>query len=198
MSQTIITAGDANSGLIQSAGNDGTLVLQTGPAGGKVSAASLDATGQVTLLKTPSISTAQSMVRLNTANGTGSTNTAIRRFTNVVTNQGSDITYTDSSTAGASFTINTSGVYALTYSDEFSTTVDMGLSLNSSQLTTTIKNITAADRLASITTGGANFDGSVTWAGYLAAGSVVRAHTSASTTTGTTPAVANFTITRIA
>ena len=40
----------------------------------------------------------KSMVRLNTANGYGSTNVCIRRFTNVVTNQGSDITYVDSAT----------------------------------------------------------------------------------------------------
>jgi len=50
MTATTITAGDANSGLIQSAGNDGTLVLQTGPAGGKVSAVSLDASGNAAIL----------------------------------------------------------------------------------------------------------------------------------------------------
>ena len=37
-----------------------------------------------------------SMVRLNTSNGYGSTNVKIRRFTNIITTQGSDITYVDS------------------------------------------------------------------------------------------------------
>jgi len=49
MSQTIITAGDASSGLVQAAGNDGTLVLQSGAAGAKVNAVSLDATGKMSL-----------------------------------------------------------------------------------------------------------------------------------------------------
>jgi hypothetical protein len=47
MTQTIITAGDASAGLAQSAGNDGTLVLQTGPAGGKVNALIADVAGKV-------------------------------------------------------------------------------------------------------------------------------------------------------
>lgn len=46
-------------------------------------------------------------------NGQGSTNTEIFRFTNIETNVGGDITYADSATLGASFTINTAGVYAL-------------------------------------------------------------------------------------
>jgi len=140
----------------------------------------------------------RSMVRLNTANGSGSTNTAIRRFANTVTNVGTDITYADSASLGASFTINALGVYAITYSDEFSTTIDMGLSLNSTQLTTSIKSIAVADRLASITSAGTNFDGSVSWAGFLPAGSVIRPHTSISPTTGASPALANFTVIRIA
>jgi len=48
MTQTIITAGDASTGLVTAAGNDGTLVLQSGPAGGKVNALSIDAGGNVT------------------------------------------------------------------------------------------------------------------------------------------------------
>jgi hypothetical protein len=47
MTQTIITAGDATNGLVQAAGNDGTLVIQTGPNGAKVNALSIDAAGNV-------------------------------------------------------------------------------------------------------------------------------------------------------
>ena len=49
MTQSIITAGDASAGLVTSAGNDGTLVLQSGPAGGKINAVAIDATGKVAL-----------------------------------------------------------------------------------------------------------------------------------------------------
>lgn len=53
-------------------------------------------------------------------NGYGSTNTAIRRFTNQTT-VGSDITYADSATLGATWTINTAGNYAMVYTDRLTT-----------------------------------------------------------------------------
>jgi hypothetical protein len=51
MSQTILTAGDLTNGLVSAAGNDGTLVLQSGLAGAKVNAISLAADGTPTFLK---------------------------------------------------------------------------------------------------------------------------------------------------
>lgn len=136
-----------------------------------------------------------SMVRLNTANGYGSTNTAIRRFLTTVTNQGTDITYADSATLGGTFTINTNGVYAISYSDNFSVSSTMGISLNSSQLTTSILTITVADILNMTQNSAANLISAVSWNGYLKAGDVVRAH-DAATTTGIYPTI--FTITRVA
>jgi len=138
-----------------------------------------------------------SMVRLHTANGYGSTNTRIRRFTTTVTNTGSDITYADSAANGASFTINTSGIYSISYSDSFTVTGCLGISLNSSQLTTNVISITTADILdiTSNNYGAGNWPDSAHWTGYLAATSVVRAHTDAGTSGG--PA-AQFTIVRIA
>lgn len=122
----------------------------------------------------------QSMVRVNTANGYGSTNTAIRRFSTVVTNQGSDITYADSATLGASFTINTSGVYAISYSDSFGAAANWaGISKNSSQLTTAINLINAADALAVAYSSGSGVGVNVSATVYLAAGDVIRAHTGA-------------------
>jgi hypothetical protein len=47
MTQSIITAGDASNGMAYSGGIDGTLVLQSGPAGSKVNAISADASGKV-------------------------------------------------------------------------------------------------------------------------------------------------------
>lgn len=139
--------------------------------------------------------TTRSMVRLHSLNGYGSTNNKIRRFTTVVTNQGSDITYADSATLGASFTINRAGVYAISYSDNFSSAAEMGLSLNSAQLTTSFAFITDADRLAIATTAGTAFTALAAWVGYLPSGSVIRAHT-----TGLDASVGNlgnFTITRV-
>lgn len=138
----------------------------------------------------------KSMVRLHTANGNGSTNTAFRRFTTVVVNQGTDITYADSATLGASFTINANGVYAISYTDNFGNANEMGLSLNSAQGTTSITVITAANRLKNATTGGASFGESADWCGYLVAGDVVRAHTAASPAAGTNDR-SNFTIVRV-
>ena len=95
---------------LTAASADGTMKLARGNAGATTQdLITVAADGNVQLTKTAS----QSMVRLNTSNGYGSTNTVIKRYTNVVTNQGVDITYADSATLGASFTINTAGVYAI-------------------------------------------------------------------------------------
>lgn len=118
----------------------------------------------------------QSMVRLHTANGSGSTNTAIRRFTTTVTSQGTDVTYADSATLGATFTINTNGVYAISYTDAFVGSSRLGLSLNSTQLSTAIVNITTADKLCAELTPAANNEATISWTGYLASGAVVRPH----------------------
>jgi len=56
-------------------------------------------------------------VQVKTANGHGSTDTAIRRFSTVVNNTGGAITYADSATLGATFTINEDGIYWVHYLD---------------------------------------------------------------------------------
>lgn len=136
-----------------------------------------------------------SMVRLHTGNGYGSTNTVIPRFTTAVTNTGNAITYTDSATDGASFTINEDGIYYIAYSLADSTQAYGGISLNSSQLTTSITGITAADRLAVSRQVGVGDNGFVSWSGLLSKGDVVRPH-NASTGTNTSATI-NFTIAKI-
>jgi hypothetical protein len=88
----------------------------------------------------------QGQVRLNGGNGYGSTNTCIRRFTTAEVNTGTAITYADSATNGATFTINSDGLYAISYADG-PTADNIGISLSSNQLTTSISTITAAHRL---------------------------------------------------
>jgi len=53
MTQSIITSGDASNSLTLTNGTDGTLVLQSGPAGSKVNGVAIDALGNPTLLKAP-------------------------------------------------------------------------------------------------------------------------------------------------
>lgn len=142
----------------------------------------------------------QSMVRVNTtvstAAGYGTTNTAIPRFTTIVTSQGSDITYADSAANGASFTINTNGVYAISFTDVFSSAgSDLGISLNSTQLTTGIFSISAADRLIGTTTTAASVAGDCSVTVYLAAGSVIRPHTNGAVQQASS--APSFTITRV-
>lgn len=140
----------------------------------------------------------QNMVRLNTANGYGSTNTKIRRFTNTVTNTGSDITYADSATNGASFTINTSGVYAISHTDQFTTGGGhAGISINSNQLTTNIVSITASHIGATGYIANANETVCASVTLYLTAGDVVRCHTNGEAA-GTLTNATQFCITRVA
>lgn len=113
-------------------------------------------------------------------NGHGSTNTRIRRFSTVVRNVGSAITYIDSATNGSSFIINQTGMYSMTYADYNSTgLVIIGISLNSTQLSTNIESINNINRLtgtanSSPTTGGGV---SHTVIKRLVPGDVIRPHT---------------------
>jgi len=198
MTTTTLSASTTTTGVNIASGDDGTLTLKTGAtAGAQVNALSFAADGTPTFLKVPANTAVQSMVRVNTANGYGSTNTKIRRFTNTVTNQGTDITYADSATLGATFTINTNGVYAISYNDQFGASTWLGLTLNSTQLTTNLLSVTTADILAAVAATSLNSAVFVGVTVYLAAGAVVRAHTQGDGT-GTNPNICQFTITRVA
>lgn len=117
--------------------------------------------------------------RVNTPNGHGSTNNKIRRFTNVNLST-SDITYADSSTNGGSWTINTAGLYIVTYVDRTVTALTdrFGVSVNGSALTTDIASITYAQGYRAMSGAtSTNEYSSVTVPLYLAVNDVVRAQT---------------------
>lgn len=143
-----------------------------------------------------------SMVRVNTANGWGSGN-YIRRFANFTNGvngavvQGSDITVADS-TAGTTFTVNSNGVYAITYTERYAAASVFGLSLNTASPAIAVTQIPTSERLVCADTAGANYENSTSWTGYLAAGSVIRAHDTSGLSEGTVLAVVNLTIVRIA
>ena len=136
-------------------------------------------------------------VCVDTGNGHGSTNTRIRRFTNTRKNVGAAITYADSSTLGASFTINQDGVYGITYTDlRTGGATNFGISVNSSALTTNVQSLTYATGLRHMTTTAeSGFRSAVSVQLTLSAGDVVRPHTdnNADGTDGTVM----FTITKV-
>ena len=179
---------------------DGTCKLSRGNAGATTQDIfTVDTAGKtVNVQGFPDISPSAlpSMVRLNTANGYGTTNTKIRRFTNIVTNQGTDITYTDSATLGGSFTINKAGVYAVSYCDVFTSAEYLGLTLNTTGPALGISSISALEIL-SVGTTALTYPAVSQFTGHLVAGSVLRAHTQG-TAAGGVLALCQFTITRVA
>lgn len=137
-----------------------------------------------------------SMIRLAGANGYGSTNTLIRRYSSVVSNTGSDITLNQSATLGDSFTINTAGMYAIVATDSFNTSANFGIS-NTASVATPILNLSTSDRLGAVGTPGADYVCQATFTGYLPAGAVIRTHTQLSFGASTNLQYSAFVIARI-
>lgn len=115
---------------------------------------------------------------VTTGNGHGSTNTRIRRFTTTLSSSGTAISYADSATLGASFTINAPGIYAITYSDNYGSSIQPhGVSVNSAQLTTDVTGVTAANLLGLTYCIAAGISAVLPIVALLAAGDVLRPHT---------------------
>lgn len=182
-SVTYLTFGIRGSGSgALSAKANGSSILSTGATASfvvsiPITGLSATTTTAIPLTQAGIITNPDSTIRVDTANGFGSTNTKIRRFTNVRQAVGSDITFSDSATLGSYFTVNSAGTYSFSYSENFSAAAAMGLSLNSTQLTTDVTTITDTDRLAIETSDTAGRSISCSWSGYLNAGDVIRAHT---------------------
>ena len=78
----------------------------------------------------------------HTGNGFGSTNTKHRRYTTAKTNTGTAVTYADSATLGATYTINEAGLYEMVMCDRNATASRdcyFGIAVNSSSGTTNIQ-----------------------------------------------------------
>jgi len=124
-------------------------------------------TGTSTFPILPVITT-YSTVRLSTTNGKGSTNTLVYRWTTVLANTGSDVTYTDSATLGGYFTINTAGMYAISLTVDANTNgAVFGISLNDTTGS-------AAGYLASALSTSANYPNTMATTVVLAVGDVIR------------------------
>lgn len=119
-----------------------------------------------------------SEVWVYTANGHGSIDNKIKRWTTVGKNVGNAITYADSATLGGTFTINVKGIYSISYAEAFDGVGNLGVSLNSTQRTTNISSITAADRLIALNTTAADRGQCVAFNTELDVNDVIRGHTS--------------------
>ena len=118
---------------------------------------------------------------MNGTPGVGSTNTRIRRFLTVNTNtgEGVDWTFAQSATLGDSVTILRSGVYSVYYTENQQVANGyFGISINSTQLSTSIALINTAHIFSLMMTSGANYSViSQSRTAYIASSSVLRAHT---------------------
>lgn len=113
----------------------------------------------------------------DTANGYGSTNTAIRKYTNL-SQSGPDLTAANSSTLGASVTINKNGIYAISYEESDSAgNGNFGISINSTQLTTSVDSANGVRVRQFLVNGMSQLQ---TYIAVLNQGDVVRPHTDAS------------------
>jgi hypothetical protein len=139
----------------------------------------------------------RSEITVDSGNGFGSTNTTVRRFTNTRKSVGSAVTYADSASNGASFTINETGVYAIEYHDQSSSgAATIGISVNSTALTTSPGNMTYAQGIRTfMDSSAASFGAHVHWTGNLNAGDIVRAQ--AGTAANSTNERCMFTITKV-
>jgi len=136
-------------------------------------------------------------IRLNTGNDHGSTNTCIRRFTNIVEQIGTDVTYTDSSVLGGKFVINTAGIYDISYTDSFgAVNAPFGVTKNSASLTTSVSTVSVSTVLTRATADTAQSYYSTSWSGQLEVGDVIRAHTNGAAN-ATSQARVHFSISKI-
>ena len=123
-----------------------------------------------------------SQLRLNTYAGYGSTETKIMRFTNSVENIGNMFsenhsTGYSSNAKGLEITINRSGIYSFDYNYNTNTVSNGGISLNSSELTTSIISVSVGTRIANVVilAGGNTSECSATM--YFKKNDVIRPHT---------------------
>lgn len=142
------------------------------------------------------VSAPRSEITVDTGNGHGSTNTKMRRFSNTRKNIGSAITYADSATLGATFTINETGIYSISYQDKYSLgAFDIGISINDSATTTNVFQTTYAQGRRIFNSGGSNTTSAVAWTGNLSVGDIVYAKDDG--TCDVTNDNAMFTITKV-
>lgn len=130
-----------------------------------------------------SASVGNHFVTVHTGNGYGSTNLNVRRFTTILGSAGTDVTYTDSSTLGATFTIVGAGLYAIQYQENISGSI--AITLNSAALSTAPQSISVANRLVLASQTNGAVTANETTVVRLAASDVIRAQADTGASNGT-------------
>ena len=143
----------------------------------------------------PQFSESDSSVRVDTANGYGSTGTKIRRFSNVRDNIGTDIEYVPSAINGDSFVVKSAGIYAISYDEDFTAATFFGISKNASSTSTNITFLPTAEVLALQYAATVTGQENCAWQGYLNIGDTIRPHTVG--TANGTPDRCKFTISKV-
>lgn len=147
----------------------------------------------------------RSEIILAVANGYGSTNTKIRRWTNSITSSnnytfgGPAMTYADDASLGGSITINQDGIYAISYTDQFSAASSLGITVNTLSPTTNITSISATSSTLVAINGNSSATGIGVHCGatfHCKAGDVIRAHTNG-TSSGANTVLERFRITQV-
>ena len=146
-----------------------------------------NATGAAEWTNVPLGAIPLSEVWVHTGNGLGSTNTNFRRYTTALVDTGTAITYADSATLGASFTINEDGIYAMELND-INTSVTSGFGIVKNAANNPPANVPIANRLAWASGNNVVVCAAVTT--RLTAGDIIRVAASLSGTPGTTDASA--------
>lgn len=138
-----------------------------------------------------------SEVIVDSGNGYGSTNTKVRRYSNIRKNTGTAITYADSAANGASFTINEAGVYAMHVRDSISAgAAVIGITVNGTALTTNLSTpLTYAQGLRATGQGVSSSLSNAAVTLNLAVGDIVRPHDNG--TNNNTDSQSAFTITQV-
>jgi hypothetical protein len=144
-----------------------------------------------------SLTAPRSEITVDSGNGHGATANKIRRFSNIRKNVGSAITYADDANNGGTFTINETGVYSISYTDQNTTASErIGITVNDTATTTTMGTpLTYAQGARANSVTPSTFPTNVGWTGNLTAGDVVRAHTNGGA--DGTNATVMFTITKV-
>lgn len=126
---------------------------------------------------TPATALTQQEVYVSLGNGYGSTNTKIRRYSTTNLNVGTSITYADSAGNGGSFTINDTGIYAISGHDFVASgNCSSGISVNTTGPTTNIYSLSFANGFRTGPFASNASMQSTSWVGWLTATDVVRAH----------------------
>lgn len=139
------------------------------------------ASWRIVIVPPASAAVTKSEIRYETGAGYGTTNTFIRNFGTAAISTGTAVTGALSATNGASFTVNITGVYCVTY-HEPAGTIQLHISKNAASL---VAAPAVGDRLASAP---AASTGTISFTGTIVAGTVLRAHPQTTGLTSTTGA----------